>query len=361
MTKDLNFIFLICISLFALEANAHIDQSGFVSVDCGIPQGSNYTDVATGLQYVSDSGFVDTGSNATISSEFQADGLEQQLYTLTSFPEGKRNCYTIRVPEGKGKRYLIRARFLYGNYDGKRQLLINFDLHLGVNFWDTIHIVNASTLIYREIIHILSSDFVQVCLVNTGRGTPFISVLELRLLNTTIYKTTSGSLQTVVRLDLGSTATQFVRYQDDIYDRLWWPYNDVANTISLSTTSTIDNTNSFLPPSKVLSTAIAADNDTNGISFSWEPANSTDEYYIYLHFAEIEANHVNRQFDVYFDGELYEVEFTPDYMSVTTILSTSPLKPKARHQITLNKTGNSIHQPTINAMEIYKVVKLLAT
>ncbi|XP_049395942.1 probable LRR receptor-like serine/threonine-protein kinase At1g05700 [Solanum stenotomum] len=357
MTEDLIFIFLICISLFALEANAQIDQSGFVSIDCGIPQGSNYTDVATGLQYVSDSGFIDTGSNATISSEFHSDGLEQQLYTLTSFPEGKRNCYTIRVPEGKGKKYLIRASFLYGNYDGKNQLLINFDLHLGVDFWATIQIVNASVPLYGEIIHILSSDFVQVCLVNKDRGTPFISALELRLLNTTIYKTTSGSLQTFVRLDLGSTATQLVRYQDDIYDRLWWPYNNVANTISLSTTSTIDNTNSYLPPSKVLSTAITADNDTDGISLWWEPANSTDEYYIYLHFAEIEANHVNRQFNIYFDGELYKGAFAPDYMSVTTVLSTSALKPKDRHQISLNKTGNSIRQPTINAIELYKVVK----
>ncbi|XP_015068470.1 probable LRR receptor-like serine/threonine-protein kinase At1g05700 [Solanum pennellii] len=357
MTKDLIFIFLICISLFALEANTQSDQSGFISIDCGIPQGSNYTDVATGLQYVSDSGFVDTGSNATISSEFHSDDLEQQLYTLTSFPEGKRNCYTIRVAEGKGKKYLIRASFLYGNYDGKSQLLINFDLHLGVDFWTTIQIVNASVPLYGEIIHILSSDFVQVCLVDKDRGTPFISALELRLLNSTIYKTTSGSLQTFVRLDLGSTATQIVRYQDDIYDRLWWPYNNVANTISLSTTSTIDNTNSYLPPTKVLSTAIAADNDTDGISLWWEPANSTDEYYIYLHFAEIEANHVNRQFNIYVDGELYRGSFAPDYMSVTTILSTSALKPKDRHQISLNKTGNSIRHPTINAIELYKVVK----
>uniref|UniRef100_M0ZRU5 Nodulation receptor kinase n=1 Tax=Solanum tuberosum TaxID=4113 RepID=M0ZRU5_SOLTU len=362
MMKDLIFIFLI---LFALEANAQIDESGFVSIDCGIPQGTDYTDIATGLQYVSDSGFIDTGSNAFISSEFQADGLEQQLYTLTSFPEGKRNCYTIRIPQGKGKKYLIRARFLYGNYDGKNQLLINFDLHLGVDFWDTIHIVNASTSIYREIIHILSSDFVHVCLVNTGRGTPFISALELRLLNSTMYVTESGSLQTVTRLDLGSTSTQFARYKDDMYDRLWLPYNEVANTVQLSTSLTIDggpvNNNFFRPPPKVLSTAIAADNDTSGISYSWEPANSTDENYIYLHFAEIEANHVNRQFDIYLDGELFQTAYAPSYLSSNTIYSGVPITPRNTHQITLNKTGNSIRQPTINAIEIYKVVKQIIT
>ncbi|XP_016562625.2 LOW QUALITY PROTEIN: senescence-induced receptor-like serine/threonine-protein kinase [Capsicum annuum] len=361
MTKDLIFAFLICISLFALDANAQIDQSGFISIDCGTPQGPNYMDAATGLHYVPDSGFMDTGVNGTISTEFQANGLEQQLFTLTSFPQGIRNCYTIRFSQGKGKKYLIRTRFLYGNYDGKSQPP-NFDLHLGVDFWDTIKIDNASSPLLREIIHILSSDFVHVCLVNTGRGTPFISTLELRLLNSSMYETKSGSLQNVMRLDLGSTSSQLVRYQDDIYDRLWFPYNNVENTVPLSTSLPIDNTlehgNAYRPPPKVLSTAIAGE---NGISFSWEPANATDEQYIYLHFAEIEADHVNRQFNIYVNGKLFDEPLAPDYLSSTTVFSTSPLTPRAKYQITLNKTGNSIRPPTINALEIYKVVRQFIT
>lgn len=150
-----------------------------------------------------------------------------------------------------------------------------------------------------------------------------------------------------------------------MYDRLWLPYNGVKDTVPLSTSLTIDNgpvnSNYFRPPAKVLSTAIAADKDTKAISFSWEPANSTDEHYIYLHFAEIEADHVNRQFDIYLDGNLFEAAFAPYYLSSTTFYSTSPLTPRARHQITFNKTGNSIRQPTINAMEIYKVVKQITT
>ncbi|CAN4086894.1 unnamed protein product [Withania somnifera] len=361
MTKDLIFVFIICISLFALEANTQVDQSGFISIDCGNPQGSNYTDAVTGLHYVSDSGFIDSGTYATISSEFQVTGLEQQFFTLTSFPQGTKNCYTIRVSQGKDKKYLIRARFLYGNYDGKSQPP-NFDLHLGVDFWDTIKIDNASTPLLREIMHVLSSDFVHVCLVNTGRGTPFLSTLELRLLNDTrMYTNVSGSLQTVMRLDFGSTSTQFVRYQDDIYDRLWLPYNDVENTISLNTSATIDNLehdNYFQPPSKVLSTAIAGN---NGISFSWEPANSTDEQYIFLHFAEIEANHVNRQFNIYVNGKFFYGPVAPSYLFSNTVYSTSRLTPRPMYQITLNKTGNSIRPPTINAIEIYKVVKQIIT
>ncbi|MCD7446780.1 hypothetical protein HAX54_016873 [Datura stramonium] len=361
----------VCISLFGLEANTQVDQSG-VYIDCGIRQDFNYTNAATGLHYVSDSGFIDThtgSTNATISIEFQTPDLEQQLFTLTSFPQGTRNCYTIRVSQGKGNKYLIRARFLYGNYDGKSQQP-DFDLHLGVDFWDTIKIVNASTPLIRETIHVLSSDFVHVCLVNTGRGTPFISALELRLFNDTrMYTNVSGSLQTVMRLDLGSTSTQFVRYQDDIYDRLWLPYNDVENTISLNTSSTIDSLeydNYFQPPSKVMSTAITSDKGNNGITFSWEPANSTEEQYIYLHFAElIEPNQGqgNRQFNIYVNGILFYYEpVVPNYLHANTVYSKSALSPRsAKYQITLNRTGNSVRPPIINAIEIYKVVKQITT
>ncbi|KAF3671279.1 hypothetical protein FXO38_06648 [Capsicum annuum] len=191
MTKILLVVFLVGISLFAaLEVNAQFDQSGFISIDCGIPQGSNYIDAATGLHYVSDSGFIDTGNNATISTEFQTTGLEQQLLTLRSFPHGTKNCYTIRPSK-----------------------------------------------------------------VNTGRGTPFISTVELRLFNDTrMYVTGSGSLQTIMRLDLGSTSTKSIRYQDDIYDRIWVPYNNVENTISLKGPTanyriSLERTgNSTLPP-----------------------------------------------------------------------------------------------------------------
>ncbi|KAF3622428.1 putative Nodulation receptor kinase precursor [Capsicum annuum] len=109
MTKILLVVFLVGISLFAaLEVNAQFDQSGFISIDCGIPQGSNYIDAATGLHYVSDSGFIDTGNNATISTEFQTTGLEQQLLTLRSFPHGTKNCYTIRPSkEGPTANYRI--------------------------------------------------------------------------------------------------------------------------------------------------------------------------------------------------------------------------------------------------------------
>ncbi|PWA35401.1 leucine-rich repeat transmembrane protein kinase protein [Artemisia annua] len=41
--------------------HAQFDQSGFISIDCGITSGSEYTDNKTGINYVSDAGFKDRG------------------------------------------------------------------------------------------------------------------------------------------------------------------------------------------------------------------------------------------------------------------------------------------------------------
>ncbi|CAA6667505.1 unnamed protein product [Spirodela intermedia] len=51
------------------------------------------------------------------------------ISNLRSFPNGTRNCYTLS-PVQSGDRYLIRAGFLYGNYDGRGSPPI-FDLHIG--------------------------------------------------------------------------------------------------------------------------------------------------------------------------------------------------------------------------------------
>uniref|UniRef100_R7W4B9 Malectin-like domain-containing protein n=1 Tax=Aegilops tauschii TaxID=37682 RepID=R7W4B9_AEGTA len=43
--------------------------TGFISIDCGLPEQSGYVDAATKIPYTSDSGFTDAGSNRDISRE----------------------------------------------------------------------------------------------------------------------------------------------------------------------------------------------------------------------------------------------------------------------------------------------------
>lgn len=100
---------------------------------------------------------------------------------------------------------------MYGDYDGLDDVP-QFDIHLGVNKWDTIQVSDASTYTFTEII-IPSAYFVDVCLINTGSGTPFISSLELRVFKTSIYKPRSQTHLLVLygRYDLGSQTNQSVR------------------------------------------------------------------------------------------------------------------------------------------------------
>jgi len=177
------------------------DVLGFISLDCGAEAGVNYTEPSLGITYVSDANFINTGVSGKIASNATSTYIERPLLRLRSFPEGKRNCYKIKVTGGN--KYLIRTVFLYGNYDGLN-ISPQFDLLLGPNHLDTVIIDNASSNKIKEIIHIPSLDFVQICLVNTGHGTPFITTIEFRTLKNDTYVTTSGSLETYLRCDLGS-------------------------------------------------------------------------------------------------------------------------------------------------------------
>ena len=161
-------------------------SSGFISIDCGTSN-SSYTDETTGISYVSDANFTENGENKEITPAYKVQTDEKQFWTVRSFSQGIRNCYSLKPIQGKNNLYLIRARFMYGNYDNKNQIP-TFDLYLGVNLWNTVVLNNAWTPLTEEIIHSPLSDTIYVCLVNTGSGTPFISVLELRPLDNDTYQ-----------------------------------------------------------------------------------------------------------------------------------------------------------------------------
>ncbi|KAH1068620.1 hypothetical protein GYH30_006273 [Glycine max] len=88
---------------------------GFTSIDCRAPADLNYTESTTRINYTSDANFINTGVSGTIVSELRND-YQRTYESVRSFPEGKRNCYKINIT--RGSKYLIKAGFLYGNYDG---------------------------------------------------------------------------------------------------------------------------------------------------------------------------------------------------------------------------------------------------
>jgi len=185
-------------------------NTGFISIDCGIPDDSSYTDEKTNMKYVSDLGFVESGTSHSIVSDLQTTSLERQFQNVRSFPEGKRNCYDIRPQQGKGFKYLIRTRFMYGNYDGFSKTP-EFDLYIGANLWESVVLINETAIMTKEIIYTPPSDHIHVCLVDKNRGTPFLSVLEIRFLKNDTYDTPYEALMLGRRWDFGTATNLQIR------------------------------------------------------------------------------------------------------------------------------------------------------
>lgn len=172
--------------------------TGFISLDCGLPvnEPSPYSERNTKLHFSSDAEYIQSGETGRIKTNLESDYLKPYA-TLRYFGEGTRNCYNI--PVDKGTKYLIRASFVYGNYDG-RDINPMFDLYLGPNLWVTVDMQKGGTnYTIEELLHIPTSDSLQVCLVMTDKTTPFISALELRPMGNYSYITLSSSLKLVSR------------------------------------------------------------------------------------------------------------------------------------------------------------------
>lgn len=177
-----------------------LNLKGFISIDCGMPEGY----VEGNTYYSSDDTFVKTGINRNISAEYKTEDLDPRLAGLGSFPQGTRNCYTLRPEQGKNNTYLIRVWFWYGNYDGLKNPP-KFDLYIGVNLLEELDLSRDKTAKMTEIMYVASTDCIHVCLLDKGEGTPFISALELRHLNGPIYKSETGCLAYYERNFMGSS------------------------------------------------------------------------------------------------------------------------------------------------------------
>ena len=184
---------------------------GFISIDCGATE--DYLDDGTGIFYKSDAGFIDTGTNSNISPENQYSNqyYGRQMRNLRSFPQGEKNCYTSKPEQGKNSNYLIRPFFYYGNYDNKNKFPI-FDLYVGGNYIYTVDFNGVGSPKFDDVIHVPTSDIIYVCLINTGHGIPFISALELRPLDNTLYPLDFGVLEQSWRFVFGTTTGQPGQY-----------------------------------------------------------------------------------------------------------------------------------------------------
>ncbi|KAJ4771489.1 Leucine-rich repeat protein kinase family protein [Rhynchospora pubera] len=326
----------------------------YINIDCGIASDTSYVDSLTGLTYVSDDQYIDTGSNNNVSSQYAVEEYYTDLQTLRSFPINSKSCYTL-TPVTEGLKYLVRATFYYGNYDKKRKPP-KFDLYFGVNFWSTIDISTSDDFYPYEIIAIAPANYIHVCLVNTGHGTPFISALELRPVNNTVYLANSmQSLNMIDRTDIGSNYTHALRYPQDSLDRLWFSWTDASWT-TLSTTSSIDGFD-FEVPSLVLQTAAVPSSPRGSIDISWSTTDKSTTFFTVLHFSEIQFTSSSslREFYLYVNGESIFDDpiplgyLLPSYAYITRTGYTD-------YNISLKSSARATLPPILNGFELYATV-----
>ncbi|XP_056176385.1 putative leucine-rich repeat receptor-like serine/threonine-protein kinase At2g19230 isoform X3 [Syzygium oleosum] len=345
--------FLVCFACFFSFSTRPCGSSPKkCSIDCGAP--NQYTEEEINITYETDERFIDFGENMQVSSEVIYTYNQQYSKNLRSFPNGTRNCYTLRPDRGTNITYLIRATFWYGNYDGKNQTP-SFDLHIGVNYWAT---VNSPTYFCEEIMYVSQADDIQVCLVNTGKGVPFISALELRPLDNDIYRLGSGFLPLSWRYDIGLSSKSFIRYPDDVYDRIWYAQNYTVWFI-LNTTSAIDlsvdnDVYKYNVPGEVLRTAQRSTNASSPMKLHW-PSISTKKWIVYFYFMEIErlTSGQQREFTISMNDNQFTRTVSLKYLEPVVVVST----PVSGWNITfsIESTNKSGNPPILNAVEFYTI------
>ncbi|XP_010534145.1 PREDICTED: probable LRR receptor-like serine/threonine-protein kinase At1g51880, partial [Tarenaya hassleriana] len=293
------------------------------------------------------------------------DRNPRQYHNLRSFPQGRRNCYCLDVKNGS--RYMIRTSFLYGNYDGLNQTP-SFDLHVGPNKYASVKIQDPQELMRKELIHVPTSQLLQLCLVKTGPTHPFISALELRPLHhdTYIPESDTGSLLSLFRYYLASINSQgLLRHDTDIVDRIWEPFFREDWTEISTDVNITGDTEGFDLPQAVMRTAGAPRNASEPLVVEWSVDNSSGDSpeFICMHFAEIEALKPNetREFDITFNGGdlWFERPFSPANFTAKTIQRTEGSKcDEGFCRFELVKTQRSSRPPILNAIEAYTIIDL---
>ncbi|GMH01533.1 hypothetical protein Nepgr_003372 [Nepenthes gracilis] len=341
----------------------------FISIDCGGI--SNYTDQNTGLAWISDAGITTQGKAIEVENR---NGDLQQYQRRREFPaDDKKYCYNL--PTEERRRYIVRATFLYGSTDNLGTYP-KFELYLDATKWATVTVVDGSTIYVKEMIIRAPSDAIDVCLCCATTGAPFISTLELRQLNLSMYATDFEDtfyLKVTARVNFGAPTDDSIRYPDDPYDRIWesdlfkrqnYLVGVASGTERISTSKDIDVNTREYPPVKVMQTAVVGTKGRLSYRLNLEdfPANAR----AYAYFAEIENLRSNetRKFKM-------ESPYVPDYSNaVVNIVENANGSYKLYEPSYMNvtfdfvlsfsfvKTPDSSKGPLLNAIEISKYVPI---
>ncbi|KAJ9128913.1 hypothetical protein P3X46_034345 [Hevea brasiliensis] len=351
MVLNMILVVLLSISLQAFSQERYTD----LRIDCGA---SNQTPIMNpdGLivsSWLTDKNFADSGENQLLlySQNFST------MNSLRYFPDGQKNCYFLPLDLSHlDTRFLIRAGFYYGNYDGLSKPP-SFNLEIDGNFWTTV---------------ITNSTRAQVCLVRIGDGIPFISSLEATAIFQNAYRLmeneTALLLHSRINYGANSTIEQF-SHELDWFNRIW-KSKEMPQYLNIEFDSMVDGamTGENDPPWPVMQTAIQAKNISDSICLSVNFSTQTTAVaYFVLYFRDPIVSRYPKnstaQVEIFIDSQKLGATDVPPYYRTGMLdklhaVSLYPVQVNGSANVTISPAENSTLAALINAMEVFTVVNM---
>ena len=163
-----------------------------------------------------------------------------------------------------------------------------------------------------------------------------------------------------VTINFSRSYLWYKRYKDDVYDRLWYTYSELPNSVPINTSSVIDiqnNNDSYQIPSEVLRTAVQPSSGYHSLSYSDPSSYNIGNWCVCFHFAEIVklTQGKKREFIIDVNGGSYISEpITLDYIKPLSICLNRIFE--GQFHFVINATTGSDLPPILNAIELYTVI-----
>lgn len=198
--------------------------AGWINIDCGAT--SNYTDPVTGIQWVTDTGYVSTGANVEVPNALQYYPGFAELTTVRVFNNSRaKNCYTL-APVIPNNTYIIRGSFLYALYDGAAtsSLLPTFQVAIETTVVANVTFIAQNGLRVLEHTLMAKNDTIHYCLVqDQSLSNPFVSAIVVRKLDQAVadvwFNSSNPSelsrgfiFRARGRADFGGSPNEFIRF-----------------------------------------------------------------------------------------------------------------------------------------------------
>ncbi|XP_059663816.1 uncharacterized protein At1g24485-like [Cornus florida] len=355
-------------------------------IDCGAYSETPDTDKSYVL-WQTDEKFIKTGDNKFLSTSH----TQFQMNTLRFFPKGCKNCYTLPIYDADA-RYLFRAGFYYGNYDGLSNPP-SFYLEIDGNLWANVTTSMSEEMIYYELLYVTKKSRVRVCLIRTmDSDVPIITSLEAYYIidayewmdNTTalyLHSRINYGADTSVDPDKlkgnhwaislasitspSSKERQSIDSSAECYNRIW-KSKEMSNYVNIHANyiSHYYLLGENRPPWPVMGYAIQSQNLTDSIylSIDFSPRTAVQAYFVLYFMDPISrlAQNQTSSVEIYIDNSKMAVTDIPNINSLSYnqfhVVSLFSVPVNGSSNVTISPAEGSTLAPLLNAIEVFSVI-----